>query len=545
MKTKIMILMAMLLATGMLYGTAVGQSPPIPSEEQPEVLTQGPVNEAFAQPVSLDAQSSFTAPERPPAHIDEIPPSERPEGGQFAWVPGYWAWDSDRDGYIWVSGCWRAVPPGRYWVPGYWAQMEDGWQWAAGFWAPVGNQEISYLPAPPELTNVEAQGPPPSPDRIWVPPCWYWHQGQYIRRPGYWITAQPDWVWVPSHYIRTPRGYVFADGHWDYTLDRRGVLFAPIYFPNHSYERPGFSYGLSIVLNVGNLELSLFTRPSYGHYYFGDYYDSRYISIGIFPWFMFEQRHTWYDPIYVQNRWRRHRAEPQWERNQRREYDRRRDDRTLRPPRTYREMEKRMAKMPESRRRSFEIAEPVTRMATRKSEPFKFQQIKPEARKQIAKHSNDVHKFVQERSQWESKGPGHQDRNAVMEKTPVIKHKDRQPVEHKPDKSVMKVPPAVEHRVMPPVKHKRQEMKSPERMEQVPAQDSRRGQTPARGREEAATSSQRQKPSVSETGRNQPDKVKIRTSPVADKEGRGSSKKKPPTQPTEEEKDLSRKGKHE
>jgi hypothetical protein len=301
---------------------------------------------------------------------------------------------------------------------------------------------------------------------------------------------------------------------------------------------------LSIALNIGNLEFSLFTRPSYGHYYFGDYYDSSYISMGIFPWFMFEQRHTWYDPIYVQNRWRRHRAEPQWEQHQRLEYDRRRNDRTLRPPRTYREMENRMAKMPESGRRSFEIAEPVTRMATRKSEPFKFQQIKPEARKQIAKHSNDVHKFVQERSQWESKGPGHQDRNVVMEKTPVTERKDRQPVEHKPDQLVIQKPPAVERKVMPSVEHKKQEMKSPEHMEQVPAQDSRRGQTPARGREEAATSSQRQKSSVSETGRNQPDKVKIRTSPVAEKKGRGSSKKKPPTQPTEEEKDLSGKEKH-
>ena len=80
MKTRMMILMAMLLATGTLYGTAAGQTPPIPSEEQPEVLTQGPVNEAFAQPVNLEVRSGFTAPERPPADIDEIPPVKDPKG---------------------------------------------------------------------------------------------------------------------------------------------------------------------------------------------------------------------------------------------------------------------------------------------------------------------------------------------------------------------------------------------------------------------------------------------------------------------------------
>ena len=32
------------------------------------------------------------------------------EGAQFVWVPGYWSWDADRNGYIWVSACWRAAP---------------------------------------------------------------------------------------------------------------------------------------------------------------------------------------------------------------------------------------------------------------------------------------------------------------------------------------------------------------------------------------------------------------------------------------------------
>ena len=57
MKTAMMIVMAMVMATGALYSEAADQPPPIPSEEQPEVLTRGPVNEAFAQPVNLEDQT--------------------------------------------------------------------------------------------------------------------------------------------------------------------------------------------------------------------------------------------------------------------------------------------------------------------------------------------------------------------------------------------------------------------------------------------------------------------------------------------------------
>jgi hypothetical protein len=47
----------LIMAMGALYGEAAEQPPPIPSEGQPEVLTRGPVNEAFAQPVKLSASA--------------------------------------------------------------------------------------------------------------------------------------------------------------------------------------------------------------------------------------------------------------------------------------------------------------------------------------------------------------------------------------------------------------------------------------------------------------------------------------------------------
>jgi hypothetical protein len=403
MKTTIALVVIMVFAVSPLYGEDATQPPPTPSEEQPEVLTRGPVHEAFAEPVDLNTQPSLVAPTQPPANITENPPAERPTGNQFVWVPGYWAWDSDRNGYIWVSGCWRAAPPSRYWVPGYWSKTDMGWEWVPGFWASTSNvQQIEYLPPPPAIADVEPLGPPPTEDNIWVPPCWYWYGGSYVWRPGYWVTAQAGWVWAPSHYVRTPRGYVFVTGHWDYSLRRRGVLFAPVYFPRHYYERPGFSYSLSVAVDIGNLEFGLFTYPRYNHYYFGDYYDNVYIGIGIFPWYECRTRHSWYDPIYEHDRWRNHKVNRDWDNHERREYDRRRNDKDLRTPRTYRDMEKRLDKMPEANRKDIRIAETMDKIVADKKSPMKFEPLKTDARQKISTQSTDVRKFGEERSKWES-----------------------------------------------------------------------------------------------------------------------------------------------
>ena len=96
MKTTIALVVIMVFAVGPLYGEDRRQPPPTPSEEQPEVLTRGPVHEAFAEPVDLNTQPSLVAPTQPPANITENPPAERPTGQQFVWVPGYWAWDSEQ-----------------------------------------------------------------------------------------------------------------------------------------------------------------------------------------------------------------------------------------------------------------------------------------------------------------------------------------------------------------------------------------------------------------------------------------------------------------
>ena len=364
-----------------------GTPPPTPAQELPEVLARGPVHEAFAEPVNMQAQEGLVVPVPPPPDVVETPPAERPGGEQFAWVPGYWAWDAERNGYIWVSGCWRITPPNMYWVPGYWTQAAGGWQWVAGFWAPVDVQEIEYLPAPPSPDEVQPPGPAPDADYIWVPPCWYPRQGQYIRRPGFWLAARPDWVWMPSHYTWTPRGYVMVEGHWDYPMEGRGVLFAPVSFPPSVYGQADVSYSPSAVIDAGVLTSSLFAYPRYSHYYFGDYYDDDYIRIGIYPWFDQVRIAFWCDPIFGYDRWRYRRGEPRWEERERHDYDQRRAQRDLRPARTFREQETRLAAVPVAQRQNLQVVQPLSVVVANKTLPVRFQKINTDVRRKIAQQA--------------------------------------------------------------------------------------------------------------------------------------------------------------
>jgi hypothetical protein len=98
-------------------------------DEEVQVLTRGPVHEAFAETVTFDPEPGIVVPKAPPAAIEELPPEQKPEGANVTWIPGYWGWDDERSDFLWVSGVWRALPPGRQWVPGYWGNSGRAFQW--------------------------------------------------------------------------------------------------------------------------------------------------------------------------------------------------------------------------------------------------------------------------------------------------------------------------------------------------------------------------------------------------------------------------------
>ena len=326
-----------LLALGLSFGlnkALFAQPVPADAEEGVQVLTRGPVHEAFAETVTYDPEPGIVVPKAPPAAIEEVPPEQRPEGANVAWIPGYWGWDDERNDFLWVSGIWRALPPGRQWVPGYWGKSAQGFQWTSGYWADAKASEVEYLPEPPATVEVGPNIAAPSADQTWLPGCWVWQKNRYAWRPGFWATVQPDWVWVPAHYVWAPRGYVYVDGYWDYSIARRGVLFAPVYFNAGVYGRPGFSYSPTTVIDLGVFANHLFMRPQYQHYYFGDYYAANYRGAGFYPWFSINTGRFGYDPIYAHDRWQ-HRQDRGWEQRQQADFQNRRDHEDLRPPRTW------------------------------------------------------------------------------------------------------------------------------------------------------------------------------------------------------------------
>ena len=423
---------ALALVVGMsvwFSGAAVAQQPfPVPgggvddgSGAGPgvQVLTRGPIHEAFAEPVVYDPRPGPVVPKPPPAPIEELPPDQRPQGANVVWVPGYWCWDDGRADFLWVSGIWRDIPPGRNWVPGYWSQVAEGFQWAPGFWAAVNpgqdQNQIEYLPPPPPSLETGPNVPPPTPDATWIPGTWIWQATRYVWRPGFWAPFQNDWLWVPAHYNWTPNGYVFVNGYWDRPLQQRGTLFAPVYFQQPVYQQPGYSYTPTIALAATGLLTSLFVRPSYHQYYFGDYYGANSVQSGIYPWYSYHQSRYGYDPLFAHAAITNTRTDPGWINHVHEEYRYRNDHPEARPPQTYALQQTFLRReninitninevRPNTRIQSQALGRPLTQMASNPNAALRFEAIERQQRGEIARQSAQLQAFREQRARQESAG---------------------------------------------------------------------------------------------------------------------------------------------
>ncbi len=310
---------ALLGGIGLVAAARGQESTPPPPSQAPatlpvtpqgvEVLARGPVHEAFAAPTTEPAPTR-PVPKQPPAPIDELPPEQKPDG-DVVWIGGYWAWDDDRRDFLWVSGIWRALPPGKHWIAGYWRQDAGQWFWVPGFWAAAPEatqQQVTYLPAPPAAPEVAPPADPPTAESFYVPGYWVWDGWHYAWRAGYWAQVQPGYVWVPAHYRWTPTGYIFIPGYWDLAVARRGVLFAPVVV-DAAIVGPTFVYTPTYVVRDNIVLDTLFVRPCYCHYYFGDYYGPTYRELGFESCIVYSRRN--YDAIFVYSRWE-HRTDPGW-----------------------------------------------------------------------------------------------------------------------------------------------------------------------------------------------------------------------------------------
>jgi hypothetical protein len=299
-----------------------------------DVLTHGPLHEAFAEPVNTGKVASLIIPKRPPDAIGEVAPDAKPADEGAIWIAGYWTWDDERKDFIWASGLWRVPPPGHRWVAGYWAQVPNGYQWAPGFWIPTGSRRLTYYPEPPTSAEHGPTGSAPSPDKVWNAAYWHWGDGCYECCAGSWVTATADWIWTAPSYYWSPTGWVFVDGYWDYPLERRGMLFAPVSFDGQIYRRPGFSFSPAFALDTSGLPLYLFVRPNYAHYYFGDYFAAANDDLGIYPWYAAGQYASYnYDPLFSFYAWWYQGSNPGWAGSLRGWHDYYRANPDQRPPR--------------------------------------------------------------------------------------------------------------------------------------------------------------------------------------------------------------------
>jgi hypothetical protein len=288
---------------GVTLSVAPGQSPTKgPGDQQIAILTTGPVHEAFAQPQESLPQPTPVVPRQPPEPVPELPPDLKPDGANIGWIAGYWAWDAERNDFIWISGTYRDAPPGRQYVPGYWEQTAEGWRWINGFWAPAEQPPaLSYLPPPPASMDTGPAVAPPGDDYSYVPGIWINRESRYGWRPGYWAQCRPGLVWIPPAYVWTPAGCVFVSGYWDYPLDRRGLLFAPAWFGSPLWRSPGWAWQPQYVVATDPMLGSLFVDPASGFYRFGNYYGPSFLNRGIQPWYNYGPRK--YDALYGYYRW--------------------------------------------------------------------------------------------------------------------------------------------------------------------------------------------------------------------------------------------------
>jgi hypothetical protein len=292
-------------------------APAVP--EGMEVQARGPVHEAYAEPTGAAPVPGPVVEKAPPEAIEEAPPEDKPEGEDVVWVPGYWARDEGAGEFLWVSGFWRANPPGRVWTPGHWQEVQGGHQWVSGYWAEAAGegdgdsqQDLELLPEPPETVDRGPSVPAPAADYHYAPGVWVYRTTRYVWRPGLWMRHRPGWVWTNACYRWTPAGYIYVNGFYDRPILERGLLFAPVRFTRPIYTRRDFVYRPAYVVQPDFLAGSLFVSIRRPRFYFGNYFEpasrKRFVA-----WTDYRVGRSAYDANYSYYRvaYRKH---PAWER---------------------------------------------------------------------------------------------------------------------------------------------------------------------------------------------------------------------------------------
>ena len=242
-----------------------------------------------------------------------MPPEEKPEG-DVVWIGGYWAWDDDRDDFLWVVRLLaHAAATGKEWVAGYWREQARSVAVGARLLDRPSQEEqgpnVTYYPEPP---------PPPA-----ARPARQAARGrpvlcsglldvgrQSLRLAGRLLEPRPSGLRLGCRPTTAGRRTAMSSSPATGTTPspnaacctRRWCVDAVVVGPRSSTRRTTRSRD-TIVVDA------LFVRPGRCHYYFGDYYGPRYVGLGFHCGYHYSRLH--YDPIIVYNRWA-YRDSPGW-----------------------------------------------------------------------------------------------------------------------------------------------------------------------------------------------------------------------------------------
>ncbi len=84
----------------------------------------------------------------------------------------------------------------------------------------------------------------------------------------------------PRPLVFTPFGFTFLPVYWDYALEYRGLLYAPVYYQPALVLRPGFCHRPRYIVCYQDLPCRAVYPKRFVNYFYGDYFRPGYANVG-------------------------------------------------------------------------------------------------------------------------------------------------------------------------------------------------------------------------------------------------------------------------